>query len=220
MIQSFQTPQGRYYKTPYGNYPSVTTILDATRSPEDADRLRKWQHKLAKVHGHEQAEQQKNAARDRGTLIHEAIAQKLFGITPIIPDDIAPYWEQVKPVVAAITNPGWCEHSVYHPIHRYAGTLDLICDWQNKPTLIDWKTSHRPKMIKWIESAQLQTAAYTKAYEYIHGLPIKQTLIVVITPQRSQLFLFDRAEVDCHTGKWLERLKQFHDRHQNLGGCS
>jgi genome maintenance exonuclease 1 len=211
MITQLQTPNGRHYDTPKGVFPSVTTILDATKSSEERDHLRKWQHKMDKIHGTDGGKAQQEAARERGIKIHAAIAHSLYNIgTPEITPELQPYWESVKRIVKAIANPGYCEHAVYHPEHKYAGTLDLIADWQGKTTVIDWKTSYRTKRLAWIGDHTLQVAAYAKAYEWLHGIPIKQTLIVIITPEKAQLFQFDLSEMEQHWEKWLTRLSQYY----------
>lgn len=210
-ITQIQTPNGGHYQTKLGVFPSVTTILDATKSPEERDRLRKWQHKVDKVHGTGSSNVQSQEARDRGTAIHRIIACDFYGIPlPEITPELAPYWKSVQPIVKAIKNPGYCEHAIYHGEHRYAGTLDLIADWQGKTTIIDWKTSHRLKKLSWLGDYTLQIAAYAKAYEWLHGVPVEQTLIVIITPERSQLFEFGAAEINQHWNSWLERLKQYY----------
>lgn len=211
MITQIQTPNGRHYQTMLGVFPSVTTILKATESDKDSDRLRKWQHKMDRIHGTGSGETQAQAARDRGTAIHKIIAATLYDADiPEITTELVPYWKSVKPVVKAIKNPGYCEHPVYHGRLKYAGTFDLIADWQGLPTIIDWKTSHRTKRLAWLNDYTLQIAAYAKAYEWLYGTPIQQTLIVIITPERSQLFEFSLAEVDQHFKSWQQRLVQYY----------
>lgn len=211
MITQIQTPNGRCYETPKGVFPSVTTILEATKSPKEREHLRKWQHKMDKIHGTDGSKIQQEAARDRGIKIHSAIARSLYELgTPEITPELQPYWESVKHVVRAIKNPGYCEHAVYHGDRKYAGTLDLIADWHGKTTIVDWKTSSRTKRLEWIGDHTLQVAAYAKAYEWMHGIPVEQTLIVIINPEKTQLFQFDLAEVNQHFEQWLLRLEQYY----------
>lgn len=210
MITQIHTPNGRFYKADGDLYPSVTTILEATKSETERDRLRKWQHKTDRVHGAGSSNIEAQAARSRGTTIHQVITTAIYGATPIVPPEITPYWESVKPIVKAIKNPGYSEHPVYHGGLKYAGTFDLIADWQGLPTIIDWKTSHRTKRLAWLSDYTLQIAAYAKAYEWLHGTQIQQTLIVIITPERSQLFEFALPEVDGHFEQWRQRVEQYY----------
>ena len=57
----------RRYVTPDGNkLPSVTTILDRTKSPEKRAALEAWKKRV----GHEQAQQITTEAANRGTRMH------------------------------------------------------------------------------------------------------------------------------------------------------
>ena len=209
-ITPFQTANGRYYRTPAGHLPSVTTVLEKTASQEDQERLRKWRHKLNQIHGTDSAAILGTEAKSRGTRLHEAIAHHLAGETLELDEEIAPYWEQAKPIVKALTNPRHCEQRVYHPEYRYAGTLDLVADWQGRPTVIDWKTSYRMKRLAWLKDYQLQTAAYARAYQWMYQSPIEQTLVVILTPEQSQLFAFEAEEIEQHWQQWQDRLSQFY----------
>lgn len=213
MINQIQTETGRHYQTPSGLFPSVTTVLGATKSEKEREHLQKWQHKMDRIHGLGGGNIQQQAARDRGNAIHEAIAVTIFGLynaETLITPELAPYWESVKPIVKAIKNPGYCEHAVYHGGLKYAGTLDLIADWQGKTTIIDWKTSQRTKKLAWINDYILQITAYAKAYEWMHGVPIEQSLIVIATPEKAQLFQFDTAEIEQHFEQWKTRLDNYY----------
>ena len=210
MIEQINTPQGRFYEVNGNLYPSVTTILEKTASPEDQERLQKWRNKLNRIHGTNSADLFSSESMERGTRLHEAIAKYLARESPELDEEIVPYWQQAKPILAALNNPRHCEQRVYHPEYRYAGTLDLVADWQSKPTLIDWKTSYRMKKLSWLKDYQLQTAAYAKAFEWMYKTEIEQTLVVVLTTGRSQLFVFDRQEINKHWFEWTERLQQFY----------
>lgn len=214
MIKPIDLPNGRHYQTLDGLFPSVTTILKHTQPKEACDRLRKWQHKYDLLHGDGAGELVSDQARDRGTAIHKAIAQALFDLSDvetITTPELQPYWNSVRPIVRAIKSPSHCEHSVFHSALKYAGTLDLICDWQGKSTIIDWKTSDRIKKRGWTSEAQLQIAAYKGAYEVMYGVEIQQSLIVIISPERSQLFLFEPPETKQHWEAWEKRLKEYYE---------
>lgn len=218
MITQINTPAGRFYEVNGDLLPSVTTIIKATRTPKERDRLRKWQHKMDKLHGADTAEQESSSARDRGNTIHKAIAQQLFSPTDevVVADELLPYWNSVRPIIKAIKNPCAIEHTVYHDTLKYAGTLDLIADWQEKSTIIDWKTSGRIKKLSWMSEAILQVVAYKGAYESMQELPIEQALVVVISPKQSQLFTIDQDEIATAWDLWLIRLEEYSRQRRSL----
>ncbi|GEM_PF-825637 len=47
-IRAIDTANGRIYQTPIGNLPGVNTILDATESETDREKLRQWQQRQVK----------------------------------------------------------------------------------------------------------------------------------------------------------------------------
>lgn len=212
MITQLNTPNGRFYEVNGELFPSVTTIIKATRTLEDCNRLRKWQHKIDKIHGTDTAKYESSSAKDRGNTIHKAIADSLLGLydaqTPIAPE-LKSYWNSVNPIVKAIKSPCAVEHIVYHDTLKYAGTLDLIADWQGKRTIIDWKTSSRIKKLSWMSEAILQVVAYKGAYESMQDQRIEQALVVVISPKQSQLFVIDQDEIAAAWDLWLIRLEQY-----------
>ena len=214
MITQLNTPTGRFYEVNGDLFPSVTDIIKATRNKKDCDRLRKWQNKTDKLHGLGAAETKRDSAAERGNTIHKAIAAKLFDLydpLTLITPELQPYWEAVQSIIRATRNPQIYEHIVYHEALKYAGTLDLICDWGGKKTIIDWKTTGRIKKEKWITEAQLQVAAYKGAYEVMNECEILQSLIVVITPGRVQQFLYDSIESQLHWEAWLKRLEEYYN---------
>lgn len=85
----------------------------------------------------------------------------------------------------------------------------LLAQWQDIPTLFDFKTSHREKSAKWLTDAKLQIAAYRAAYEFLFDVEVLQGLIVVITPNTVQLFTLEKAELEASWQEWLLRLEQY-----------
>ena len=96
---------------------------------------------------------------------------------------------------------------MYHPELKYAGTLDLIAHWQGRVTLFDWKTSYRLKRLDWLGDAPLQLAAYKAAFESVAEVRVEQVTVVVISPNRMQMFEIDAEQ---HWEAWVKRLKMYH----------
>ena len=196
-ITQLNTSAGRFYEIAGVMYPSVTTILQATMPPEQKERLEKWRQK----------NQTKRAeAANRGTKIHELIAAQLQGSPIDCPDELLEFWQPVRQIVAVIAHPIAIEKAVYHSDFKYAGTLDLIAHWQGRITLFDWKTSYRLKHINCLGDAPLQLAAYKAAFESIAELRVEQAAVVVISPNRMQMF---EIEVEQHWEAWVKRLEMY-----------
>lgn len=197
-ITQINTPHGRRYQTSVGILPSVTTILGGTRPLEQQVKLQKWRDK------HSASE-----STNRGTRFHALVEAHFSGEDPACPEDLIPFWQPARQVVLALDQIFAVEEAVYHPELRYAGTPDVIALWREKVTLIDWKTSYRPKRLTWLKDDPLQGAAYKGAFETLHPLTIEQIMIVVISPNRLQTFEFDLNEIEHYWQQWLLRLNQY-----------
>ncbi|WP_013320671.1 hypothetical protein [Gloeothece verrucosa] len=195
---------GKFYETPYGLFPSVTTILQATMPAEGRTRLRNWH----KRNGSE-AEKLRFLAAERGKVIHKLIEARFKGEDQECPTDVSEFWNEARKILGAIGEVVASEKPVYHRGLQYAGTLDLLAYWQGILTLFDFKTSHREKRSQWLTDAKLQIAAYRRAYESLFGLSIPQGLIMVITPNRVQIFSLETEELEEYGGEWLNRLGQY-----------
>ena len=194
---------GKFYHTPCGLFPSVTTVLQATMPEDQRKRLRNWYERNGS-----NSENLRQQAADRGKVIHRLIEARFRGEEVECPPELNEFWEEAQKILGAIGEVSAIEKPVYHPQLQYAGTLDLLADWQGCLTLFDFKTSHREKRSQWLSDAKLQIAAYRGAY----GLEIPQGLIMVITPNTVQLFTLEREELEGCWQEWLIRLQQY----QNL----
>jgi hypothetical protein len=73
---------------------------------------------------------------------------------------------------------------VGHPKYS-AGTLDFLCFWDGKLTLVDWKTSNSVDSINYAA----QTAAYKYMFEYMAGIKISQVKVLHLSKD------YDKFEV-------------------------
>lgn len=197
-----------YYRETTGEYlPSVSTILRLTETKAESDRLRKWRHQMAKIHGEAGANLAITEAQKLGIATHEAIRDFLYGKLKKHPETAI--WSNLMPALKLIKS-DWheCEKTVWwEGKHPYAGRLDIVCDWHDQLTLLDWKTSQRTKIRAWLKRDFLQTAAYAKAYQQRSRKEITQLCIVAISPQRMQIFTEPFRNWEK---KWDDRCKKFY----------
>ena len=194
----------KFYETPRGLYPSVTSILQSTMAAEQRQRLNQWKQRNGS-----DAENLRQQASDRGKIIHKLIEARLKGEDMECPPDVNGFWNESQKILRAIGEVIAIEKPVYHPQLHYAGTLDLLAYWQGVLTLFDFKTSHREKRSQWLTDAKLQIAAYRGAYDCLYGTQIPQGLIMVITPNTVQLFTLEKEELQRYWEEWLLRLDQY-----------
>lgn len=195
----------RYYETPLGDFPSVTTILRETRLKKDAEKLRKWQKKMDQVHGTGAAEKTRDEAAKRGTDIHKAI--ELFMKGELLNPPSSPYFAKALPLLKYLKSEfRGSEIRVWHP-SGYAGTLDMIALYEDKPTIFDFTTSHRLKQKEWLKEKFLQCTAYAIAHDYLYESKIESLSVVVLTPEQFQIFSDDLI---TYEKEWVARVEQFY----------
>ena len=135
-------------------YPRVTKILSIKAKPA-LYRFYAEQESFKAS----QAITEKSAAE--GTLVHEAVEAILLGQKPEIDPLIAPAikaFEQFLQSKNIQTAPEYVERQIFHPEHRYAGTIDVMALIDGKFGVLDIKTSQAI-----YRDYNLQTAAYMSA---------------------------------------------------------
>ncbi len=101
-----------------------------------------------------------NSAKE-GTAVHEAVEKIMVGEMPEIPEAILPavrgYQEFIKERAIDV-RPEHVEKRIFHPLHRYAGTIDALATIDGKFGVLDIKTSQAI-----YRDYNLQTSAYVEA---------------------------------------------------------
>jgi hypothetical protein len=201
----------RFYATPDGkNLPSVTTILDKTKSEESREALNRWRRSV----GAEKAQQITTEAANRGTRMHTYLED----------------YVKTGEIKERTTNPfSWASHAMAHVVVEkglknvnefwgievplyfpgiYAGTTDGAGIHLNEEAILDYKQSNKPKRREWIEDYFVQLCAYAEAHNEVHGTRIRKGVILmcvkpdvdeqfnIIKPPEYQEFVLEGAEFD------------------------
>ena len=138
--------------------PSVTSILQATKSEEDKAALENWKKRV----GFAAANKIKNEASSRGSSMHLHIENFLKNR---INESFFEENEQYKNMAKEIIDKGikgkleeiyGIEATLQNPEHRYAGTADLIGKYLGQEAIIDFKQANKPKKVDYIQDYFLQ----------------------------------------------------------------
>lgn len=201
----------QYYVSDRGDrLPSVTTILNATRPPEQWDALMQWRQRV----GTEEANRISGTASRRGTGTHKQVERYLRGEAVVCSEGIRPYWESVKSVLQAVEDVRLVEGTVFHHDLGYAGKVDCVASYEGVPCLCEWKTADRPKQsVDRLNDYPLQVVAYWGALNHCYqdyNLDLDHALLAIAIPnQPAEVFWFDRAAIDLYWQAWQERLTVF-----------
>ena len=179
----------RLYLTPDGeSLPSVTSVLSKTK---DRSFLKKWRERV----GEKKAEQIIQDSTKIGTALHLYIerfanGKKYKDLTKIGKQAEKMAKKIIKEAFPDITEVWGSEVHLYYP-KKYAGTTDMVCLYKNKPTIVDFKQSNRPKKREWVQDYLMQLAAYAQAHNKLFGTDIEQGVILMcsrdLTFQRFEL---------------------------------
>lgn len=203
----------RYYQIEGKHYPSVTTILSATKPKATEDALERWKNRI----GVDVAKDKFLSACARGTAMHNLCeAHLLDRELGEITDHVKPYWESIKPTLSQITNVQMTEQRVHHPKLEYSGTLDCYATFRGvENTLIDFKSSDKYKDLGrgYITDYCMQVVAYSAAVKELFDISTNQAAIIIGVPNRkAQVFVLTRELMLVYWQLWKNRVKQFYSK--------
>jgi hypothetical protein len=128
----------RHYSIGNSKLPSVTTILDATKSEETKASLAKWRQKVGEV----EAERIKNSSTSRGTKMHSIIEGYLLEKNVLDLTDVGAEAHRMAKTIIDKGLPDLEEiqglECVLHYPDLYAGSSDLVGIYQGRESIIDF----------------------------------------------------------------------------------
>ena len=186
----------RNYVTPSGElYPSITTVLGELTKAS----IQKWRERV----GETEANKVSGKASRRGTSLHsvcEAYIQNEDGYLEGETPNIVELFKTIEPFFERVDNIHGVELALYSDHFGLAGRTDLIAEFDGKLSVIDYKTSNRPKKREWCENYFAQGAFYGVAYEELTSIPVPQVVIIMaVENESSQLFVEKRDD-------WIDKI--------------
>lgn len=176
-------PEGRRYITPEGQiYPSVTTVAGYKNQKHIDD----WRKRV----GEDEANKISSRASKRGTAVHALCEEYLKNgkASPSIFDH--ELFEGFIPILNQIDHIEAIEQPMFSNSLKVAGTVDLIACLNGVPSIIDWKTSSRPKKISDIDHYFVQTCMYSQMFFEHTKIVIKQLAVVIgVDNHEPQIFI-------------------------------
>ena len=190
-LQTTEVDGKRHYLTPEGVFPSVTTVLSRKTSKQSLDEWR------ARV-GEEEANRIMKLATDRGTAVHNICENYILNKEyrrGVMPTDMHTFL-QIKPYLDLNVGSVYAvEAPLYSSRLKTAGRTDLLAGWQGVNSIIDFKTSKRPKKEEYIENYFIQATCYSLMAEERTALKFPQIVIVIaVDHEDPQVFVKDRNQ--------------------------
>lgn len=206
----------RYHQWGENIYPGVTTVLSGTKDDRDSKALDKWRSDV----GDDEAKEITRLACERGTEVHACIEDHLIGVERKCDPQWQPFWDSIRPALVNVGNVQLIEGALWHP-SGFAGSVDCVGEWEGELSIIDWKTSSKPKKSQWIGDYKMQTAAYCAAVNRLYkpelmelyGKLINRAVIVIALGDRpAQVFKVEPSEIMGYWHEFSEKVALYHKK--------
>ena len=188
----------RIYETPNGDkYISITSLLSNLSKAS----IQKWRERV----GEDEARKITTQASRRGTSVHnicEAYIKNEYGhIDARMPNEVD-LFSSIQPLLNRIDNIHVVEGSMWSDHLKLAGRTDLIGEFDNRLSVIDYKTSSKKKTWEMCNQYFMQGTFYAIAYEERTGIPV-DTIVIIMAVENEQPLLFIEKR-----DRWIEPLKE------------
>jgi len=200
-FDDFETEQRdgkRYYLTPDGDFPSMTSILSIFNQYDTG--LDEWRDRI----GHEEADEITRISGARGESLHkycELYLQNILDPT-IMKGQGKILFQSIKSKVEQIQTVYGLEVALYNKDLGYAGRADAIVGLNNKLTIGDFKNSRkRITMNGWkskkLFKYMLQCTGYALAMWSQYNLRATQGCLIVgnFDSMNSDMFIFEIGDL-------------------------
>ena len=185
----------RFYETPEGDrYPSVTTITGLL----SREAIQAWRLRV----GEEAANKITKAATTRGTKVHKLaelyLRNELFSQSSLFEEEMPLIGEMFNQLAEEIDKHVGTVKAIEAPLYsnalRVGGTVDLVAEWDGVLSVIDFKTSSKPKRVDWIDAYFMQSAAYAVMFEERTQMPVSQVVIAIAVEQHGPQVFYGKRE--------------------------
>jgi len=198
-------PTGRTYITPDGvRYPSITTVLGILSEAGIAA----WRKRV----GEDEANRVGGRASARGTLVHSIVEKYLLNEnTKEYLPHIRQSLENLRPILdSRIGTIYGLEVPLYSSYLGVAGRCDCVAEFDGVPSIVDFKTSRKPKKKEWISNYFAQMAGYAVMWEERTGMAITNTVIIMDVDDNEPLVFKEHR--DNHIQLLIDTKKEYDTR--------
>lgn len=177
----------RFYKRGNDLYPSVTTVLSRTKK----QFLEEWKERV----GEDKAKEISTKALIRGSAVHSLLESYLknefIDKRRIIPTTYKSYLIAKPHLEKNVKTIYGIEHFLYSDKLKAAGTADVICEWDNINSILDFKNVKYLKEETDIKDYFIQLTAYGIMVNELYDLNIQQIVVFVIVDheENPQIFI-------------------------------
>jgi|TARA_A200000113_G_scaffold181087_1_gene166990 ATP-dependent exoDNAse (exonuclease V) beta subunit len=207
----------RIYDVNDQKLPSVTTILSATQPAEKRESLQRWRDRV----GAAAAEKITREATNRGSAMHDFLEKFCLGKLNLdLLGDNSLERQMADQIIEnglrnKVSEIYGVEATLFYP-NKYAGAADLICNYEGKNSIIDFKNSSQLRKDEWNTDYYLQLSAYQMAHNKVYGTDIDQGVILVCTKDLMfQRFVIDSVRLKNYQEIFLRKVDEYYKMQLN-----
>ena len=203
------TESGRKYFTPEGNaYPSITTVLGVLNK----EGIIAWRQRVGEAEANRISQQ----AATRGTAVHKLAEDYLDNKEDwnkgAMPSNLQSFNDLKSILDQRLNNVWFQEEFLYSDRLKCAGQVDCIAEFDGQLSIVDFKTSRKPKKEEWITNYFIQASFYAAAFYERTSIPIKQGVILITVdgsePQIFKVNTYDYLEHFIAVRKKYKEMKE------------
>lgn len=189
--------------------PSITTVT----SYQNRKSIAEWRQRV----GVAEANKVSQFASTHGTKFHSVVENYLNNQEGYYSRNANGYeiavmlWYQCLELLNNIDNIHYQESAMYSEQLGIAGRVDCVAEYNGKLSIIDFKSSSKPKKENQIQNYFVQETGYAKMYEEMTGRKVEQIVTLVSCHSgESQVFVKNPDD-------YVDTLKQYIQSYNNKG---
>ena len=192
----------RYYSVPDEEELLKLVSITSVTSHFNKDIFVNWRKKV----GNEEADRITKAATTRGTGMHTLTEHYLSNdeVLPEVPPMSDFLFKISKGELNKIDNIHSLEGALYSKQLGIAGTVDCIAEYDGELSIIDFKTSKKPKPKKWIEHYFVQAMAYGCMLYELKNISIKK-LVIIMACENGECVVYE----EYNKAKYIKLLGEY-----------
>jgi len=179
--------------------PSITTVT----SYQNRQSIAEWRERV----GVEVANKISQFASTNGTKFHKLVEDYLNNIDAEYDSEkyeiALKLFSQFQPLLDQVDNIHYQECALYSETLGIAGRVDCIAEYDGKLSVIDFKSSSKPKYESQIQNYFVQETGYAMMYEEMTGKKVEQ-IVTLISCHSGETQVFVKNPAD-----YVDTLKQY-----------
>ena len=192
----------RYYSIPDVDELVKLVSITSVTSHFNKEIFVKWRKKV----GNEEADRITKAATTRGANMHTLTEHYLKNDKelPTVPPISDFLFKIAKGELNKIDNIHTLEGALYSRQLGIAGTVDCIAEYNGELSIIDFKTSKKPKPRDWIEHYFVQAMAYGCMLYEMRNISVKK-LVIIMACENGECQVYEEYD----KAKYIRLLQQY-----------